>query len=121
MPALPVVPVLDVEFDRSSCLRSGSPGAFGFELDLDRSEEALDDGIVPAVALAAHARRNAKDLEKLRVFSTCELTAAIGVDQQIHEGALVQRRAQRILCQRGVWGASGCPAHNLPRETVDHH
>src|SRR6185312_893741 len=54
-----VVEDLDVLVDRVGGLAAGRPAAPVNELPLQRSEEALDDGVVPAVAPAAEAALDA--------------------------------------------------------------
>ena len=52
------------------------------ELPLQCSEEALDTGVVPAIAGAAHARRDAVCGEQLLIRCCGILTPAIGVMQE---------------------------------------
>ena len=48
---------------------------------LQAAEEALDYGIVPAVAFAAHARHHATVSEALLIFMACILASPIGMVQ----------------------------------------
>lgn len=55
MPSLPIVEDLDVFKDILRGFVSGSVVSMIDQLTLERSEETLDAGVVPAVAFAAHA------------------------------------------------------------------
>ena len=55
VPSLWVVEPIDVIRDIQSCCVPCGVNALPYSLLLEAAEEGLDDGIVPAVALAAHA------------------------------------------------------------------
>jgi hypothetical protein len=53
------------------------------ELSLERSEEALDGGVVVAVSLAAHRARDAVAAKPHAVFVRCVLAAPVRVMHQV--------------------------------------
>ncbi len=57
------------------------------EFRFERAEEALDDGIVPAVADATHADGDAAGVEQAPIVVARVLAAAIGVMQLRDAGA----------------------------------
>jgi len=65
--SLGVLEALDVVTDRDLGRRGGHVTLVVDKLDSESSEEAFGDGIVPAVALAAHARDHAALGERLSV------------------------------------------------------
>ena len=70
------------------------------ELALECPEEAFDTGIVPTVAGAAHAGRDAVGGEYVLVLRGGLLAAAIRVVQQPCLGrAMVDRHRKRLLCE----------------------
>ena len=58
MTATAIVEALDVRKDLAACVVSREQVEVVHELDLERCEEALRHGVVPAVALATHARND---------------------------------------------------------------
>ena len=56
VPMLGIVEPIDVVRDIQSCYVPGGVNALPYSFLLEAAEERLDDGIVPAVSLAAHAR-----------------------------------------------------------------
>src|SRR6185295_16840479 len=79
---LAIVEDLDVLEDGGAQLDTPRPASLVDELGFDGGEEALDDGIVPAVAFATHADCDALSSELGAVLSACVLAAAVGVVQQ---------------------------------------
>jgi hypothetical protein len=79
VPALEVVEAIDVLAD----VVSGSSAAFQvidfFQLAFERREEALGDGVVPAVSAPAHAAFDASGLQGLAVVAARVRAATIGV------------------------------------------
>ena len=78
------------------------------EVFLQRREEALGDGVIPAVADAAHAHADPVGRERVEVVASGVLAASIGVMQQ----AATRLAAQQSFldaCDLGVeWGRL-CP------------
>src|SRR3954466_11792290 len=100
MCTLRVVEDLDVLEDVGARSCSRIEGALAHELLLQRREEALGDGVVPAVALAAHALAHAVGL---RIRDPAPPSARFprrdrrhGEDA-LHEGAACRARAARAL------------------------
>ena len=77
MPTPTVVEDLDVLEDRRPRFGACIEVTAMHEFLLERSEEALDHGIVPTIALAAHAARDPQGIEAPAVVDTRVLTAAI--------------------------------------------
>ncbi len=73
---------LDVLEERSSWLRSMREIDVVTEDQLERVEEALDDGVVPAVSFPAHAADHAVADQKRSIRVVRVLHAAVGV---VHE------------------------------------
>lgn len=82
MPTRPIVEHLDVFEDVLFRFRSCGIVPMVHEFPLQCSEEALDTGIVPAIAGAAHAGRDAMRGEQLLIGPCSILTPAIGVMQE---------------------------------------
>src|SRR5687768_9004570 len=90
------------------------------QLGLERSEEALDDGVVIAIAAAAHAARQTMPGQERLVLVAGVLHSPIAVMQEwssglaVREGHLQSRtrqlRTQMIICR---------PTDDLPRAQVD--
>ena len=55
MPPLPIVEELEILEELGARRRPSGPGHVVDQLDLQRREKALGDGVVPAIALTAHA------------------------------------------------------------------
>src|SRR3990172_11071377 len=105
MPALPVVPGLDVGEDRLTGGVAGAPVGLEDQLYLQRGEEALGDGVVPAVAFLAHARDEPVRRQERLVGAAGVLAAAIGVMQQPRTRPAIrerhpERRQREVLLQR---------------------
>src|SRR5690625_6170411 len=71
---------MDVRGNRYVCFRLGFIG-FCNLLVLERGKEAFGHRVVPAVALATHARHEAQALDQLAIVRTGILAAAIGMKQ----------------------------------------
>jgi hypothetical protein len=80
--ALAIVENLDVLEDGGPQLEAGSPATLVDELGLDSCEEALGYGVVPTVALAAHADVDTQVGEGTSVLLTRVLATAVGVVKQ---------------------------------------
>ena len=64
MPTRPIVDHLDVFEDVLFCFRSYGVVPMAHEFPLQCSEEALDTGVIPAIAAAAHAGHDAMHGER---------------------------------------------------------
>ena len=95
--ALPIIEHFDILED---VLRRFGPRAvvpMVHKLTLERPEEAFDAGVVPAIALSAHAWRDAVSGEQLLVARSEILAAAIGVVQQPRSKWPVRARHEKDL------------------------
>ena len=72
-----IVEDLDVFEERSAQLDGVAPASAVDELRLERREERLRNGIVPSVALAAHADGDAEAVEHATIFGAGVLAAAV--------------------------------------------
>src|SRR5664280_2493202 len=90
------------------------------ELHLQRRKEALDDRVVPAVALPAHADDQPVRLEQPLVVHAGVLTPPVAVmDETLANGTLAQRPLQRGVGQPLAQPLPGRPPDDPPRvETV---
>ena len=75
MQPLTVVPDFDEFEDCPAGLGAGGEVGAVDELGLERLEEALGDGVVPAVTLAAHAADHAVGVEDSAVVMACRRTS----------------------------------------------
>src|SRR5260370_34424176 len=82
MPPLPIVETLQVIEELGARRRPSGPGRVVDQLDLERGEEALGDGVVPAVAPAAHAADDAVLRQHPLVVAAGVLAPAIRMMQQ---------------------------------------
>src|SRR5262245_54999727 len=82
MSPLPIVEELEVLDERGARRRPRGPGRVVDQLDLQRREEALGDGIVPAIAPAAHAADDAVPFQGPLVVTARVLTSPIRMMQQ---------------------------------------
>src|SRR5690348_4788044 len=101
MSALSVVEDLDVFKDLGARSGSRHEGTIADELFLQRREEALGDGVIPAVAFAAHALAHAVTPQPSAKHPARVLAAAVAVEDepgwrpaQLHGG--VQRFADEL-------------------------
>src|SRR5258706_6031847 len=92
MTTLSIVEDLDVLEDRVARLCARDEIGVEDEVVLQRREEALSDGVVPAIALATHALHDAVLFERAAIVGARVLAAAIGV---VHEAARRTTRAER--------------------------
>src|SRR5882672_7352214 len=82
--ALDVVEAVDVVADRQRGAGAALEVVDSLELTLERREEALGDGVVPAVFLPAHAALEASGVQGLSVVAARVRAAAIGVVNETH-------------------------------------
>src|SRR5882672_4220751 len=87
MASATVVVGLDVFEDGALGVAPVLEGSIAIELALEGAEEALHDGVVPAVALATHAARDAVSGEQRPVGVGGVLNAAVGVMHQAVAGS----------------------------------
>ena len=111
MTALPIIEHLNVLEDVLFRVFTGRVMPLVHELVLECPEEALDTGVVPAVAGAAHAGGDAVLAEQTLVARGGILTAAIRMVQEPGRGFPVrQRRRMRRVPDRDSPRNSGtCP------------
>jgi hypothetical protein len=86
---------------------------------LQAAEEGLDHGIVPAVALAAHARLEVIGAAEAPPGVTTELHALIGVNDGAARPPLLYRRCQCVQDQFAVDRRASGPPDDLPGEQID--
>src|SRR5262245_50963050 len=92
------------------------------ELGLEGREEALSDGVVPAVTLATHAADNALGAEQAQVLHAGIWTAPVGVmDHATAHTSMCQRALQGSHGEVGVVVAAGGPADHSTGTEVDEH
>ena len=115
-----VVEAVDVLAD-GHCRRGSALEVVGVvHLALERGEEALGDGIVPAVALPAHAALDASGLEGLPVVVAGVRAASIGVVDEVLGGtALGEGDVQCLEREVTVDVFAGRPPDDPPREEVE--
>src|SRR4051812_2070206 len=117
MPPGRVVEALDVLANRE--MRFG-PGGIAFVVDplgLERGEETLSDGIIVAVAGAAHAGDEARGGDCRAVSVAGVGTASVGVLQQASSRATaLDGLAERVECECAVVRFARRPADHTPRE-----
>src|SRR5262245_250879 len=91
------------------------------EVLLQRREEALGDGVVPAVAAPAHARSDAMRGERGSVRLARVLTAAVGVmdERSCIAPPLAQRHLERFESEGCRELGPERPANDAAREEVD--
>ena len=94
--ALDVVEAVDVVADRQRGTGAALEVIDSFELALEGREEALGDGIIPAISLPTHAALEAFGVQGLSVVGARVRAAAIGVVNETGGRAPPrQRRVQR--------------------------
>lgn len=109
-----VVKVLDVRGDSFSCSVECHPGLLQRELLLERPEEGLRDGSVPAVSLAAHAWHRIVLFERRLVGVARVLAATIGVvDEACRRGPCREGTSKGAETQLGVDDVVECPADDF--------
>jgi len=89
MQTLPIIPDCNVFED--CCASRGSALEYGItELGFHASEEAFNNRIIPAIALATHALNHAVRGEKFRKVFACVLTTTVGVKYRSGLGPAVR-------------------------------
>src|SRR3989441_10664580 len=97
MPPLAIVEELEVLEELGARRRPSGPGRVMDQLDFQRREEALGDGVVPAVAPAAHTADDPVLRQDPLVVAAGVLTSAIRMMQQT-----LRRGAARPPPRRGA-------------------
>lgn len=115
-----VVEDLDVLVDGCGGLVTRRPRAPVEELALERPEEALDDGVVEAVAAVAHAACDSVRAERASVVVARVLRPAVGVGDEARLGqSLPHRHRQRGQDEVRAHVVLHRPADDAPRVEVD--
>src|SRR5881296_1078632 len=97
MPPLPIVEELEVLEELGARRRPSGPGRVMDQLDLQRREEALGDGVVPAIAPAAHTADDPVLRQHPLVVAAGVLTSAIRMMQQtLRRAPTSQRQAEGV-------------------------
>src|SRR2546425_742888 len=121
MTPLPVVPG-NVLAERIDPLGATPPLRVGDQLGLQGREEALDHGIIPAIAPPTHADRSTVRGEQPLVDGSCVMRPAIGVVEHARwRCPPLQRAAQRWHGELLAWGRPRCPADHAARREIEHH
>src|SRR6478752_4542542 len=98
-----VVVALDEGEDLGLSVGGVAPGGGRGPFEFERGEEALGHGVVPAVALAAHALKRAGLGEQIPEAFSCELRATVRVEYQPRRWvAPCQSAAQRLTRKVGI-------------------
>src|SRR5438067_2349682 len=116
-----VVEGFDVIEDRGAGVSESSKALMVDQLVFEAAPEGFDEGVVIAVALAAHGSNQAMLSEHMTVSGTGKLAAAIGVEDEIgSRAALGQRHAQGGNGQGGVQQRTHRPADDAPAFDIEH-
>src|SRR5579859_7860470 len=114
MRSLPVVEDLDVFEGLAASVSAALEGAVSHELFLEGREEALRHGVVPTVALAAHARAHLVAPESASEGATGVLRAAVAVEDQPRPWpSVTDRGVQRVADERRGHALAEAPADDL--------
>jgi hypothetical protein len=106
MPPLPIVEALEVVERLGARRRAGGPRRVVDQLDLERREEALRDGIVPAIAPPVHAADDPVLCQDLLVVAAGVLAPTIRMMHQALGWAPPrQRQAKTLALKRCIAGA----------------
>src|SRR5258708_25591360 len=92
MPSLAIVEELEVVGELGARGCPGGPGRVVDQLDLQRREEALGDGVVPAIAPAAHAADDPVLLQHSLVVAAGVLAPTIRMMEQPWRWAAARQR-----------------------------
>src|SRR2546426_11875251 len=97
MPPLAIVEEFEVLEELGARCRPRGPGRVMDQLDFQRREEALGDGVVPAIAPAAHTADDPVLRQHPLVVATGVLTSAIRMMQQtLRRAPTSQRQAEGV-------------------------
>src|SRR5437899_2404170 len=91
------------------------------KLGLERREKALDDGVVVAVALAAHAADDAELAHRALIIPARILAASIRMmNQAARRATSVDGHHQRLKHEVPVDARARRPANNASRMKIEH-
>ena len=122
MPPLPIVEALEVIEELGARRRPGGPGRVVDQLDLEGREEALGDGVVPAIAPAAHTAGDPVLRQHPLVVAAGILTSAIRMMQQARRRAPAgQRQAERVEGEVVGDALAHRPADGEARAEIEDH
>lgn len=120
MGSLPVVEDFDAVKDFGRCLLVGLGGPVVGQLVHQAAEEALDNGGVPSVYIAAHAGGETELGEPLSVLAGGVLAALVAMVQQASGGTpLLNRHLENLARQARGQPIGHRPAHYPARMQVD--
>ena len=111
MSTLSIVPNFDVLKDVRSCLRSRVVDVVSDQLRLKCREEALDDGVIPTIALSAHAADDARLTKLLLVGVARVLTSTVKYSKRLIERAELEAYKARTQ-------PDGAPKPGRPKKQV---
>jgi len=115
-----IVESLDVVEDVAASLRARIENEVVEPLSFDGVEEALSEGVVPAVPSAAHAASDTMSIEEILILCATVLRATIAVmDEPRGWAASSQSVAQRLKSQRMADAVGGGPTHDAAGEDID--
>src|SRR3989442_2857814 len=122
MPPLAIVEELEVLEELGARRRPSGPGRVMDQLDFQRREEALGDGVVPAVAPAAHTADDPVLRQDPLVVAAGVLTSAIRMMQQTLRRAPTSQRPAEGGEGEGIRDAlAPRPAHGEARVENEGH
>src|SRR4029079_17533267 len=120
MRTLPIVEDLDVLEDLAARAGSRLEGLIAHQLLLQRREEALCNGIIPAISLSAHALAHAVAPEPSSERVARILAAAVTVEEESGGGLpKADGGVQGFADERGLHALAQAPADHFAREQVD--
>src|SRR2546425_2973630 len=111
MPPLPIVEELEILEELGARRRPSGPGRVVDQLDLQRREKALGDGIVPAIAATAHAA----DDSVLRQHPLVVAPAIRMMQQALRRAPTGQRQAEGVEGEVIREALAHCPADGEAR------
>src|SRR6266404_5618480 len=116
----PVIEALDVVEDGKPRLRARPEAVVIEPFGLEGVEEALDDGVVEAIAGAAHAANHAVAIEHVLVVGARVLSAAVGVMQKTGARTpAADRLLQRLDRERLLRSRGRRPPDDPAREEIE--
>src|SRR3989449_7298058 len=122
MPPLAIVEELEVLEELGARRRPSGPGRVMDQLDFQRREEALGDGVVPAIALAAHTADDPVLRQHPLVVAAGVLTSAIRMMQQTLRRAPTSQRQAEGVEGEGIRDAlAHRPADGEARVEIEDH
>jgi hypothetical protein len=93
----------------------------GPQLAFHRREEALHDGVVPAIASSAHAAHDARGRQARLVVLAGIRAPLVGVVQEAAaRAAAFERHVQGLQREVAIIDGAHCPPAHVPREEVQH-